>query len=191
MTVGPWRPITLHTYTTRLSDVWIRSSVDAEGVGKLSVDIELNEKVSATANVVLDSVFSKEMKVIDGKGKLEIELKKGEIELWYPIGYGTQKLYDVKVEVIQVLIFESSYLAHADTAVYRMVRCWIAVQSSTVSEPFVSFRNHLSTNLASPSCLKLMVSVFSVVDQTGFLQTHSSQRMYQHSVLQGVILTEG
>jgi beta-mannosidase len=105
MTVGPWRPIALHTYSARLSDVVIRSSLDTEGAGTLSVDVELSEKISsATAKVeVLSSTIAPaEISIKDGKARAEFTVKKGDIELWFPIGYGSQKLYEIKVDVIEV-----------------------------------------------------------------------------------------
>jgi beta-mannosidase len=105
MTVGPWRPIALHTYSTRLSDVFIRSSLDTEGAGTLSVDIELSEKIpSATAKVeVLSSaVAPAEISIKDGKARIDFTIKKGDVELWFPVGYGSQKLYEIKVEVTEV-----------------------------------------------------------------------------------------
>jgi beta-mannosidase len=125
-TIGPWRPITLETYAVRLSDVRIRQDVKEDLSAELSVDLEVSENSSMwcllcrfselrtlieirfagdlSASVVLKSsagavVKSAEVKVKDGKAVAEFKLAKGEVDLWYPVGYGKPALYTVDVQV--------------------------------------------------------------------------------------------
>ncbi|KAF8609837.1 glycoside hydrolase family 2 protein [Ceratobasidium sp. AG-I] len=104
-TIGPWRPITLETYTVRLSDVRVRQDVKEDLSAELSVDIEVSEKSSGlTSSIVLKSstgsvVKSADVKIKDGRALAAFKLAKEEIDLWYPVGYGKPALYTVDVQV--------------------------------------------------------------------------------------------
>ncbi|KAG8751587.1 hypothetical protein FRC11_009244, partial [Ceratobasidium sp. 423] len=105
-TIGPWRPITLETYTVRLSDVRVRQDVKEDLSANLSVELEVSDKSSdLSASVVLKSptgaVIKKSPDLLfkSGRGTAEFELAKGEVDLWYPVGYGKQALYTVEVQV--------------------------------------------------------------------------------------------
>ncbi|CAE6482331.1 unnamed protein product, partial [Rhizoctonia solani] len=106
-TIGPWRPIKLETYAVRLSDVRVRQDVKEDLSAKLSVDLEVSDKSKGdlSAMVVLKSsagaVIKKaaDLTVKGGQSVAEFELAKGEVDLWYPVGYGKQALYTVEVEV--------------------------------------------------------------------------------------------
>ncbi|CAE7190017.1 unnamed protein product [Rhizoctonia solani] len=105
-TIGPWRPITLEAYSVRLSDVRVRQDVKEDLSAKLSVDLEVSEKSSdLSASVVLKSSTgtvikkSPDLTVKGGQGVAEFEFAKGELDLWYPVGYGKQALYTVDVQV--------------------------------------------------------------------------------------------
>jgi len=118
MTVGPWRPIYLHAYTARVSDLHIKSTLsDALDVAKLDISLAVSSTpvcspsglqatvairkpdgcVLTTHAVLLTSSASGGF---DLNGKLELELnKKEDIALWWPVGYGAQSLYTVNVEI--------------------------------------------------------------------------------------------
>ncbi|KAH9006794.1 beta-mannosidase [Lactarius hatsudake] len=87
LTTGPWRPVTLHMYhAAHIRPLCIRQVneyLDAD----MTVRIVLSSlEASCTAEVLL--------KDPSGDG-----FKKGDIRLWYPVGYGGQPLYDVHVKV--------------------------------------------------------------------------------------------
>ncbi|CUA77413.1 beta-mannosidase [Rhizoctonia solani] len=105
-TIGPWRPITLDTYSVRLSDVRVRQDVKEDLSAKLTVDLEVSDKSSdLSASVVLKSptgtVIKRSSEVIikSGQGTVDFELAKGEFDLWYPVGYGKQALHTIEVQV--------------------------------------------------------------------------------------------
>lgn len=105
MTAGPWRPIHLHSYTTRIKDLRVSSNVNSDLAIDLDVIISLDTPTSGTADIVLlDSsgsvvVKRNDVKLGNGDVKEHFHLAKGIVELWYPVGYGKQPLYSVKVEV--------------------------------------------------------------------------------------------
>ncbi|KAI0082455.1 glycoside hydrolase family 2 protein [Panus rudis PR-1116 ss-1] len=105
MTTGPWKPIYLETYKTRISDVDIR----------IDVLEDLSAKVKATYTLTSDEpvIGSVKLKKPDGQpltiGQLNMNLSQtgvakftlsaSAIELWYPVGYGKQPLYTVDIQV--------------------------------------------------------------------------------------------
>jgi len=105
MTVGPWKPISLHTYDVYLSDVDIRSDVSEALDVKISVDFSLSHEFSGLASITLydpegDIVHTeKNIKIEFTNGHSEFKFSSGELQLWYPIRYGKQPLYSLIVSV--------------------------------------------------------------------------------------------
>ena len=107
LTVGPWRPISLHTYHTRISDLHISALVDESLHADLVVRIALSPLgTSGTAEVLLKdstgSIVTSQNNIIikNDAARAVFRFKKGEVKLWYPVGYGEQPLYDVQVRVL-------------------------------------------------------------------------------------------
>ncbi|KAI9452082.1 beta-mannosidase [Russula earlei] len=106
LSVGPWRPISLHTYHTRISDLRISAQVNEDLEATLSIRFALfPSKTSGTAELSLKDptgflVSSQSnVKVKRGAAGAVFTFEKGDVKLWYPVGYGEQPLYDVEVLV--------------------------------------------------------------------------------------------
>ena len=105
MTVGPWRPISLHTYDARLVDVRVSARVDAQLAADLDVSFSLSKESTYAANVVLIDpsgsviVGQSGIKVERSKACARFHFSKDEVELWYPVGYGKQPIYEVRVTI--------------------------------------------------------------------------------------------
>ncbi|QRV98035.1 beta-mannosidase [Ceratobasidium sp. AG-Ba] len=105
MTVGPYRPIYLHTFKTRITDLHAKASVSA--VPSLSRSLELTPTLSGNASdavrmeVSLESADGRVVRVekFDHVSKVEWAFKEGEVALWWPVAYGQQPLYTVEVIV--------------------------------------------------------------------------------------------
>ena len=107
--IGPWRNISLETYSTRLTDVRITSTV-SDDLTSADVTVTLaRSDASGTvkANVTLVNASGK---VIQERNNLPFDygvtsttfaLHGEELELWYPASYGKQPLYEVKVSILQ------------------------------------------------------------------------------------------
>lgn len=114
MTVGPWKPIKLHTYDVYLADVNIRSVVSEALDVKISVDLLLSDKVSSLASVTLrnprgDVVCTeRNIKVESGNARAEFKFSSGELELWYPVHCGKQPLYSIGVAVSDTVSIDGS-----------------------------------------------------------------------------------
>ncbi|CAN6672643.1 hypothetical protein TRVA0_046S01090 [Trichomonascus vanleenenianus] len=101
MTCGPFKPVRLESYAARLSELYadvdvsadLRASIEVQvetlgdGAGVVAAEVEL---VSPSG----ESVATGTTKVSGGKGSAKFTLDKPE--LWYPVGYGKQPLYEVK-----------------------------------------------------------------------------------------------
>lgn len=104
MTVGPWKPIKLHTYDVYLADIDIRTAVSEALDVKISVDLSLSNKVSSLASITLkdpqgDVIYNEDIKVELGNAHTEFKFSRGKLQLWYPVHYGEQPLYNVIVTV--------------------------------------------------------------------------------------------
>lgn len=114
MTIGPWKPIKLHTYDVYLADVDIRSVVSEALDVKISVDLLLSDKIYSSASIALkdpqgDVVYTENnIKVGSGDARAECKFPSGELQLWYPVRYGEQPLYSIVVTVSDAVSFDNS-----------------------------------------------------------------------------------
>ncbi len=108
MTVGPWRPIYLHAYHTRVSNLHISALVNESLEADLVVRTALFPSDTwSTAEISLKDPASSESIVTsqsnitfdNGAARVVFHFKKGEVKLWYPVGYGEQPLYEVQVRI--------------------------------------------------------------------------------------------
>ncbi|KAG6919397.1 hypothetical protein DXG01_006280 [Tephrocybe rancida] len=104
MTVGPWKPVSLQTYKTRIVDLDIRSDVSEALDVKLTADLTLSSDASGIALFVLKAadgsvVASTTAPADAGHVKVAFEFPTGKVDLWYPVGYGKQPLYTVEAKL--------------------------------------------------------------------------------------------
>ena len=97
MTCGPWRPINLEIFSSRISDLYFTTDVDesldsAEFVAKADVEGSASE-VNFVISLAGDKVASKTVKVIKGHATHTYVID--EPFLWYPVRYGKQPLYTI------------------------------------------------------------------------------------------------
>ncbi|KAG8871660.1 hypothetical protein FRB97_008399 [Tulasnella sp. 331] len=105
LTTGPWKPIYLQSYNARLEDLRVTSVVEESLNVRIDVDLALSADVPAKASIFLKDVSGKTLKSTEvalkkGSGRGTFEAKAGELELWYPVGYGKPVLHTVIVEVV-------------------------------------------------------------------------------------------
>ncbi|KAI5124966.1 hypothetical protein M0805_007392 [Coniferiporia weirii] len=105
MTVGPWRPITLHTYSSRIGDV--RAIIDVKEDFSVRADVSFEVEGNTNGLKASYTLLAEGEKTIrgdsvilnNGKGKTSFEGKPGDFDLWYPVGYGKQPLYNLQVSI--------------------------------------------------------------------------------------------
>lgn len=111
MTCGPYRAISLVTYTARIEAAKTRALVSPAPA--LSPSFKLDLAVSGDAPAVrgvevalrqLDGAGVREEKVwLSGSANLGDVVSwdlKDEVQLWWPVGYGSQTLYTVEIKVL-------------------------------------------------------------------------------------------
>jgi beta-mannosidase len=97
MCCGPWRPVRLETYITKIIDLWAKINQDASlgfsnGIFFAKVDgpaSSVHFSLLFEGQVVLDATSPVE----DGRAALKFHLDKPK--LWHPHGYGEQSLYEL------------------------------------------------------------------------------------------------
>lgn len=105
MTVGPWKPIALDVYESRIAELDIRSQISEALDVKLSVVITFPETISSYASFVLRKpdgsveASANKIPVSEGHAGIDFEWQPGQLQLWYPVGYGSQPMYAVEVEL--------------------------------------------------------------------------------------------
>jgi beta-mannosidase len=97
MTCGPWRPINLEIFSSRIADLYFRADVDeslesAKFVAKADVEGTASE-VDFSISLAGKKVASRTVKVLKGHATHTFEIENPA--LWYPIRYGKQPLYTV------------------------------------------------------------------------------------------------
>ena len=98
MTCGPWRPISLETYSSRIADLYFTTNVDqslefAEVIAK--ADIEGDGSYVTFEILLNDNTVSTETVKVE-KGFAIATFRTYKPELWYPVSYGKQPLYLLK-----------------------------------------------------------------------------------------------
>jgi len=105
MTVGPWKPISLEIYESRIVELDIRSQISEALDVKLTAMCTFSEKLPSYASFVLRKpdgsveVSANKILVSGGHASVDFEWQAGQLQLWYPVGYGSQPLYAIEVEL--------------------------------------------------------------------------------------------
>ncbi|GAA5954429.1 hypothetical protein JCM3765_004456 [Sporobolomyces pararoseus] len=106
MTAGPWKPIRLEIYKSRIYDFWPQAIVDAELQPLLRLSYKIADAApSQSLNVaVFDpegvSVASKSTSHLQAGGMTIEHFSKSGTKLWYPHGMGGQHLYTIELCLI-------------------------------------------------------------------------------------------
>lgn len=107
MTVGPWKPVRLETYTYRFDDV--RVDTDLHGpdfdtaslsaaVAYVGASLPAKSSIKATLKDARGQSIKEE--TIQCDKKLHWNFEKGTVEGWYPIHYGSQPLYQLDLALL-------------------------------------------------------------------------------------------
>ncbi|KAF2641045.1 glycoside hydrolase [Massarina eburnea CBS 473.64] len=107
---GPWKPIRLERYLSRIEDLWVEYefSDDYERVtGTVFVKIEGSGSVQVTIEPPSPEngfMALKQLQHAEGhpEGTLSGKFELRDVQLWWPIGYGKQALYGVSASLTAV-----------------------------------------------------------------------------------------
>jgi len=109
LTVGPWRPVYLHSYHTRISDLHtsalVNESLDADLIVRIALcpsetwttaEVSLKEPAGSGSGIITSQ---SNINLDNGAARIVFHFKYGEVKLWHPVGYGEQPLYEVQVRI--------------------------------------------------------------------------------------------
>lgn len=113
VTSGPWKPITLNTFTSRISELESSALVDVQSLETcltLVTKIESVRPMDFMVEIVLrddkGSIVWSDHASLDGEqSELVTEWKfaAGDIQLWWPSGYGEATLYELSVTLLTMV----------------------------------------------------------------------------------------
>ncbi|KFX95141.1 hypothetical protein V490_04005 [Pseudogymnoascus sp. VKM F-3557] len=101
MTAGPWRPVRLETYVSKVENLWMENTLDEDlnacrGTILAHVDGEIGAKILFTLSTSEGAkVFEAESKP-DTNGLAQAPFILQKPSLWYPHGYGAQVRYNLE-----------------------------------------------------------------------------------------------
>jgi hypothetical protein len=112
------------------------------GTAEVSLKDSAGSTVTAQNNVTINN----------GAARAVFRFKKGEVKLWYPVGYGEQPLYDVQVKVLDdvrsLLIGKNLLTEVIDVAKpitgYRDSKGWVPPRSRGGGQTGRPTRTHLA-----------------------------------------------
>lgn len=115
MTCGPYRPVTLTTYTARIQEVNAHAFLSADMlVPTLKLDVTFTGSLAQIKTLLVTlkdlqgNVIRKEQVIVSGgntdellvKDAVNWELGQDGVGLWWPVGYGEQNLYNVELALL-------------------------------------------------------------------------------------------
>jgi beta-mannosidase len=135
MTCGPWRPINLEIFKSRLSDLYFTSNVDkslksAQLIAKADVEGTATD-VKFVVSLDGEEIASKAVKASKGHASHSFTIT--DPALWYPIRYGEQPLY-----TLTATLHNSSDPVDSVSKKFGLRRAEV-VQDPLIDQPGTSF----------------------------------------------------
>ncbi|KAJ3119248.1 hypothetical protein HK098_005662 [Nowakowskiella sp. JEL0407] len=106
MTCGPWRDVRLEFYTSRISDVYVTSTLSEQNtnadlhieasIEHATTDAEVKFVVTSPSGSPVKEIVSK----IGNDSKAIATISIESPALWWPAGYGAQSLYTVNASIV-------------------------------------------------------------------------------------------
>jgi beta-mannosidase len=136
MTCGPWRPINLEVYSSRISDLFFTSSVDESlEHAELVVNADIEGAASEVQfNITLDGVEVASQVVKAQSGHATHTFKIPDPALWFPIRYGKQPLYTITA----TLLYDKKTEVHTVSKRVGLRRAEL-IQRSMTGQPGTTF----------------------------------------------------
>ncbi|KAK6383096.1 hypothetical protein LTS17_003766 [Exophiala oligosperma] len=103
MTAGPWKPVRLEIYQSRITDVWTTYEL-SDNLHVLQGTV--HSQIQGHADVVRFRLFLDNETLFETEaapsadGQVKVDITLDNPRLWYPIGYGSQPLYTLIVEIL-------------------------------------------------------------------------------------------
>lgn len=100
---GIWREVRLESWSTaRLADVRVHASVLGEG-GAVDVTVDIPRTSDAAPLQLRVELGGQQatVAIAESVGRASVRLEIADVDRWWPVGYGEQPLYDVRVSLLE------------------------------------------------------------------------------------------
>lgn len=106
MTTGPWRPVRLERYSSRVDDLWIEYSLndtldDCNGVIFAKIDGNADDEVKLSLRSPEGNSVYETRSLRNHSGNIQTTFALKKPDLWYPHGYGAQSRYFLDAELFR------------------------------------------------------------------------------------------
>ncbi|KAI1426373.1 family 2 glycosyl hydrolase [Xylaria sp. FL1777] len=103
ITAGPWKPVYLERYVTKVDDIWTEYEVSEDlqtCSGRILAKVSEANGRSVRISLSLNgsAIFEKDS-TVDSRGVAEARFLISHPELWYPFTHGTQTRYELKASL--------------------------------------------------------------------------------------------
>lgn len=113
LTCGPWRPVYLESFVTRIADLNIDIDVtDSLDSATINTTLELQGSDNNDKLVQINISGLDDEAIFTGNGNSSVSIKNPQ--LWYPVGYGKQPLYTVTATLGDQKITRKVGVRHLD-----------------------------------------------------------------------------
>ncbi len=97
---GIWRKVELQSWNDcKINNVYVIKDHLTDSVANLTIGIEIESSTEKIINISTYSKVCEDFKLKEGNNKFSVLIKIPNPELWWPNGYGEQKLYDISVYI--------------------------------------------------------------------------------------------
>lgn len=107
MTAGPWKPVYLEQYISRVDDIWAQNQVSSDlktcsGTiyANVSGAIQPDDKIAVSLTLDGNKVIHQESSV-PKDGKVAVGFNLPNPQLWYPLNYGNQTRYKLHATLVR------------------------------------------------------------------------------------------
>ena len=97
---GIWRKVELQSWNDcKINNVYVIKDHLTDSVANLTIGIEIESSTEKIINISAYSKVYEDFKLKEGNNKFSVLIDIPNPELWWPNGYGEQKLYDISVSI--------------------------------------------------------------------------------------------
>tara|TARA_B100001142_G_scaffold179806_2_gene179342 strand:+ start:1050 stop:3482 length:2433 start_codon:yes stop_codon:yes gene_type:complete len=97
---GIWRKVQLKSWDDcKIKDLHVLQDLLTDSVASLIVKVEIESSIKKSITLKTYNNFSENFKLKKGNNKLSLRIDIPNPELWWPNGYGKQKLYNISVSI--------------------------------------------------------------------------------------------
>ena len=98
---GIWRRVELNSWDIcKIKDVYVVQDNLTDTLARLTVNIDIKSSIAKKITVIAHDNIVKDFKLTKGDNRISLNIDIISPELWWPNGYGKQKLYDIAVAIM-------------------------------------------------------------------------------------------